>query len=65
VRRRELTMGVVKTINPVVLSVERLESGTLRFWCDRSINPLLQRALQEEISMTVAMWRKGDGGDSV
>lgn len=35
--------GTIKTIKPVTLSIETLESGAKRIWADHSMNQILQR----------------------
>ena len=35
--------GEIRTINPVKLSIETLESGIKRIWADQSMNRILQR----------------------
>lgn len=39
-------MGMVKRINPVILNVDVLESGTRVFWVDRTINNLVRRSIE-------------------
>ena len=49
-------MGTVKKINPMFLCKAKLESGAYVFWVDRTLSPLLQRTLAEEIEMTIDQW---------
>ena len=51
-----MIMGTVKEINPVFLCKAKLESGAYVFWVDRTLSPLLQRTLAEEIEMTIDQW---------
>ena len=37
-------MGVVKQIDPTVVNVDVLESGTKVFWVDRTINNIVRRS---------------------
>ena len=38
-------MGIVKVIDPTIVNVEVLESGTRVVWVDRTINNLIKRSV--------------------